>query len=90
MWTPSGSLAAYWPATHFTASTVSIRLAPVRLTTSMAIAGRPSMRVIEVASLKVRRTLATSRARTTALGPATIGRSAMSARPSISEGILTA
>ena len=39
--------------TYFTASTVSIRLAPVRFDTSMVMAGRPLTRVTEVASLKV-------------------------------------
>ena len=43
--------------TAFTPSTVSIRLAPVRFETSMAMAGRPLTRVIEVASLKVGRTV---------------------------------
>ena len=38
------------------ASTVSIRLAPVRFDTSMVIAGLPLTRVIEVGSLKVGRT----------------------------------
>ena len=36
-----------------TPSTVAMRLAPARLETSIATAGRPSTRVIEVASLKV-------------------------------------
>ena len=42
------------------ASTVSMRLAPVRFETSMVMAGLPLMRVIEVGSLKVGRTSATS------------------------------
>jgi hypothetical protein len=42
-------------ATTFTASTVSIRFAPVRFETSMAIAGLPFSRVMVSASLKVER-----------------------------------
>ena len=48
---PSGSV--FWNAavTSFTLSTVSIRFAPVRLETSMAMAGAPSSRVIVSGSL---------------------------------------
>ncbi len=88
--TPSGS--RFWnsAATAFTLSTVSIRLAPVRLEISIATAGSPLSRVIEVASLKVGRTSATSRARTVALGPTAIGKFAASSIVSISAGTLTA
>ena len=37
--TPAGQLFSIWATTCFTASTVSIRLAPVRFDTSMVIAG---------------------------------------------------
>ena len=52
-WTASGQVFCSSATTAFTPSTVSIRLAPVRLETSMVMAGRPLTRVIEVASLKV-------------------------------------
>ena len=65
---PSGSALTKSSATAFTASIVSIRLAPMRFFTSMAIAGLPSRRVIVSASLKVERTVATSWACTTAFG----------------------
>ncbi len=87
---PSGSPEAAAFATAFTASTVSIRLAPVRLETSMAMAGWPFSRVMVSGSLKVARTVARSRARTTALDPAMMGRLATSSGVSISEGILMA
>ena len=77
-------------ATTLTASTVSIRFAPVRLETSMAMACLPFNRVIVSASLKVERMVAKSRARTTALEPAMIGRLATSSAVSISSGTLTA
>ena len=56
----------------------------------MAIAGWPSRRVIVSGSLKVARTVAMSRARTTASGPAITGRLATSSAVSISDGILIA
>ena len=58
--TVSGQVAVSSSTTARVASTVSIRLAPVRFDTSMVIAGLPLMRVIEVGSLKVGRTSATS------------------------------
>ena len=60
------------------ASTVSIRLAPVRFDTSMAIAGLPLTRVIEVGSLKVGRTSATSPSVTAASPETAIGKFRMS------------
>ena len=87
---PSGITAPAASAAAFTPSTVWIRLAPVRLETSIAIAGWPFSRVIVSGSLKVARTVAMSRARTTASGPATTGRFATSSAVSISDGILMA
>ena len=72
------------------ASTVSIRLAPVRFDTSMVMAGRPLTRVIEVASLKVGLTCAMSPSVTDAFGDATIGIFRMSCGFSNSDGTLTA
>ena len=72
------------------ASTVSIRLAPVRFDTSMVIAGLPLTRVIEVGSLKVGRTSATSPSVTAASPETAIGKFRMSSGVSISDGTLTA
>ena len=51
--TAAGQVFCSVSTTFFTPSTVSIRFAPVRLDTSMVMAGRPLTRVTEVASLKV-------------------------------------
>ena len=87
---PSGIVLMYVSAMAFTCPIVSIRLAPMRFFTSMAMAGLPLSRVTVSASLKVARTVATSLAWTTAVGVATTGRLAMSCGVSISEGTLTA
>ncbi|MHC2794410.1 hypothetical protein ACVINZ_003422 [Mesorhizobium jarvisii] len=76
--------------TALTLVNVSIRLAPMRFLTSMAMAGLPLRRVIVVASAKVERIVAMSLACTTALGPATTGSAATSSGVSISDGTLTA
>ena len=75
---------------NFTPSTVSIRFAPVRFDTSMVIAGRPLTRVIEVASLKVGFTCATSPSVTVAPALDAIGICSMSCGFSISAGTFTA
>ncbi len=74
----------------FTPSTVSIRLAPARLVTSTTTAGLPSTRVIEVASLKVGRILATSPSFTDDLLEAATGMLRTSSGVSISAGTLIA
>ena len=76
--------------TFFTPSTVSIRLAPERFDTSMVIAGTPLTRVIEIASLKVGRTSATSPSVTVAPDDATTGIFSTSSGFSISAGTFTA
>ena len=88
--TPAGSTDLNSSATAFTPSTVSMRFAPDRLDTSIAIAGLPLSRAMESASSKVERIVARSRARTTAFPLAAIGRFAMSSTVSISAGTLTA
>ena len=62
----------------------------MRFDTSIVIAGRPLTRVIEVASLKVGFTCATSPSVTTAPGLAATGIFSMSSGRSISAGTLTA
>ena len=62
----------------------------MRFDTSMVIAERPFTRVIEVASLKVGRTCATSPSVTTAPWLAAIGICSMSCGRSISAGTFTA
>ena len=76
--------------TFFTPSTVSIRFAPERFETSMVIAGTPFTRVIEIASLKVGRTSATSPSVTAAPDEATTGIFSTSSGFSISAGTFTA
>src|SRR3954466_8824626 len=76
--------------TAFRAPTVSIRLAPVRFETSMAMEGLPLTRVIEVASLKVGRTSATSPSVTAAEPVAATGYFQMSGAVSMSAGPFTA
>ena len=87
---PSGRSGWNPSATAFTASTVATRFEPVRFDTSIAIAGWPFSRVMVSGSVKVGRTAARSRTRTTAFGPAMIGRSATSSTVSSRDGILTA
>ena len=89
-WTDSGQVFCNCPTMYFTASTVSIRLAPLRLDTSIVMAGRPFTRVTEVASLKVGLTSATSSSVTDAFDDATMGIFRMSCGFSNSEGTLTA
>ena len=88
--TASGQVFCSCATMYFTASTVSIRLAPVRFDTSMVMAGRPLTRVTEVASLKVGLICAMSASVTDALGEATIGTLRMSCGLSNSDGTLTA
>ena len=85
---PGGSRFWLLATSAFTASTVSIRFAPVRFETSMAMAGLPFSRVIEVGSFCVAVMVARSRARTTAVPVETMGRFATSSGVSISEGSL--
>ena len=61
-------------STAFTPSTVSIRFAPVRLDTSMVMAGLPLTRVMEVGSLNVGCTCATSPSVTVAPADAATGK----------------
>jgi hypothetical protein len=88
--TPSGQVAFSFSTSAFTPSTVSIRLAPVRLDTSMVIADWPFTRVTEVASLKVGRTCATSPTVTVAPDVAATGTFKTSCGFSIRPGTLTA
>ena len=78
------------PRSPSRASTVSIRLAPVRFDTSMVMAGLPLTRVTEVASLKVGLISATSPSVTAAPEVATTGTCSTSCGCSISAGTLTA
>ena len=89
-WTAPGQVFCSCSTTYFTASTVSMRLAPVRLETSMVIAGRPFTRVTDVASLKVGLTSAMSRKVTEAPDEALTGMLRMSCGFSNREGTLTA
>ena len=89
-WTPSGHVACSASITFFTPSTVSIRLAPVRLDTSIVIAGMPLTRVTDVASLKVGRMVTTSPTVTAAPLEAAIGIFKTSCGRSIRLGTFTA
>jgi hypothetical protein len=71
--TVEGQVLASSSTTLRVASTVSIRLAPVRFDTSIVIAGLPFTRVMEVGSLKVGRTSATSPSVTAAAPDTAIG-----------------
>ena len=85
-----GMRACSWVTASRTFLTVSRMLAPGRLTTSMVKARSPSMRVVVVDSLKVRRTLPTS-PRVTTLSPLVlIGMASTSAGPTTTPGIFTA
>jgi hypothetical protein len=89
-WTAEGQVFCSSATTYFTASTVSMRFAPVRLDTSTVIAGRPLTRVTEVASLNVGFTCAISSSVTAAFAEATTGIFRMSWGVSKSDGTLTA
>ena len=88
--TVEGQALTRFSTTARVASTVSTRLAPARFDTSMVIAGLPLTRVIDVGSLKVGRTSATSPSVTVLLPLAAIGKFMMSSGVSISDGTLTA
>ena len=87
--TASGHCRCSCVTMYFTASTISIRLAPVRFDTSMVMAGRPLTRVIEIASLKVGLICAMSASVTDAFDEATSGTFRMSCGRSNSDGTLT-
>ena len=87
---PCGQRFCSCSTAFLTPSTVSMTLAPVRFLISMATAGRPSIRVIVVASLKVGRISATSPSTTLAVVFAATGICSTSSGFSISAGTLTA
>ena len=89
-WTAPGQVFCSSVTVAFTASTVSIRLAPVRFDTSMVMAGLPLTRVTEVASLKVGLISARSPSVTAAPAVATTGTLRVSCGCSIRLGTLTA